>query len=1357
MQSKKQFFFIVLICFCSQFISSANYKFNRLNVEHGLSNNEILCIHKDQSGFMWFGTPSGLNRYDGYEVITVKQDFSKDRQGNSNNEIKQIQESADHKLWIQTAFSYSVYDLKTERFEENVPALIEKYCGIPDFWSMYIDLGKNFWFVTWEDIRFYDIKTGQRKIFEQGVADGLSRGLVVDIKQGSNRYWFLFDNGLVECMDAQTHKIIRRDSTFQQMIPARNITTMRMFIDSSGDLWVYNIDSEYGIVRYDITENNWYQYTSSSTGSYYISHNNVFSIAEDDKGVIWVGTDHGGITLIDKAGKQNTVIQNDVNDQLSLPQNTIRSIYKDESNIMWMGTYKQGICYYHESIYKFKPFTDKAEIPYPDVNCFYDDPAGNIWIGSNGGGLFYFDRKEEKYTIYKHDPKNPNTPAGDVIVSLEYDKKGRLWIGYYLDGLDCFDGHTFTHYKSCSNDAEAVLTDNNVWNLHCDRNGQLWVGTLNGGILVIDTESGKRIRHLNTDGSVYAILEKKSGDILVGAQSGLYIYNPETELLNIYEKEIMGNAQIVRYDIYNLCEDSRGLLWIGTRNGLFVYNPFSEELRRFTLEEGLSADLIQSVQEDAEHNMWVATNRGLTYIRVSTNHETPGYFYHMINYDKTDGLQGEQFNYNASYMTSRSELIFGGMSGFNVFIPTAITQSEENPKVVLTGFQLFNRQIKPGEVYHGRKNLTQSITYTDEIVLNHSDNYFSLSFAALDYTKPDKVRYYYKLEGFNEEWLEADRISRKVTYTNLNPGNYVFHLKAVNNEQATVYPATLHVRIRPPFWQTTWAWIFYLLVVAGLLYLYQRRVSRKEVLKLKYAREKFHTEQRHEMDEMKLSFFTNISHEFRTPLTLILTPMEEMLKKEEDPEKKDSLKIMYRNAKLLLRLVNQVLDLRKIDAQSHQLQKSIGDIVRFLREQTDQFADAARHKNIRQTLSTNIDRLYMWFDADKLSKIITNILVNAHKFTPSGGLIEICLTHQADQIEIIIKDNGPGIPDEMHEQIFERFSQAKQNENLNQQGSGLGLHIAKEFVTMHNGSIWVENNPGGGCKFVIHLPCIQEEIKEEIEKEEYETVEEELHEENMSQEQKEVNKLGKLLIVDDNDDFRHFLTARLKDQYTVLQAADGVEGLEVAFREIPDMILTDVMMPRMDGIAMSKQLKGDIRTSHVPLILLTAKSGEESKLEGLSAGADDYITKPFNLEILQLKIHKLVETRMQTRKLFKEQIKIEPSKITVSSLDEKLIKKALEYTEKNISNPDFSVEELSRELGMSRVHLYKKISSLTGKTPIEFIRVIRLKRAAQLLKESQLTVSEVAYEVGFNNPKYFRKYFKEEFGVLPSQYGTIET
>ena len=570
----------------------------------------------------------------------------------------------------------------------------------------------------------------------------------------------------------------------------------------------------------------------------------------------------------------------------------------------------------------------------------------------------------------------------------------------------------------------------------------------------------------------------------------------------------------------------------------------------------------------------------------------------------------------------------------------------------------------------------------------------------------------------------------------------------------SIEPASLEIIINPPFWKSNLAWGIYLIILLSLLYIYHRYSKKKEEKKIIYTREKMKIENQHNMDEMKLRFFTNISHEFRTPLTLIITPLEELIKKSEKAEDKELLRIIHKNAQQLLNLVNQLLDFRKMDVNGLKLNLQIGNITLFVKDTVFLFKEAFAHKNIEFSIDGTDEAIFMRFDGEKIGKVLNNLLSNSYKFTPQNGKINVCIERDDanHEIRISVSDSGIGIQKDERDKVFDRFYQVnhKYYDANGLSGSGIGLHLSKEYIELHKGKIWVEDSQFGGCKMVFSLPLPdegEEALIEELENSRN-------NEDEDIKEYKEISNsnMPKLLIVDDNNDFRTFLCTCMQNRFEVIQAENGEKAFEIAVNEIPDMIISDVMMPVMDGIQLCKKLKNDVRTSHIPLILLTAKTAEESQIDGLKSGADDYISKPFNIDVLYIKMKNLIESRKKMQSMLKEPIPIEPSRITVNNIDEELIRKALEYTEANISNPDFSVEELSKELGMSRVHLYKKLLSLTGKTPIEFIRLVRLKRAAQLLKESKMNVSEIAYEVGFNHPKYFRKYFKEEFGVLPSQF-----
>ena len=672
---------------------------------------------------------------------------------------------------------------------------------------------------------------------------------------------------------------------------------------------------------------------------------------------------------------------------------------------------------------------------------------------------------------------------------------------------------------------------------------------------------------------------------------------------------------------------------------------------------------------------------------------------------------------------------------------------------MFTGLSLFDEAVKVGQSYGGRVLIEKELNDVENVEFDYKQNIFSVSFASDNYNLPEKTQYMYKLEGFNNDWLTLPLGVHNVTFTNLAPGKYVLRVKAINSDgYVGMKEATLGIVVNPPFWMSWWAYLLYAIGLVVVLFVARYRMLKRE-------REKFHLQQienevakNEEINNMKFRFFTNVSHELRTPLTLIISPLEGMLKETTDELQSTRLQLMYRNAQRLLHLVNQLLDFRKGEMSTHQLSLSEGDIISYVHSVCNSFLLMADKKHIQFSFFSGIDTFSMAFDADKVGKIVMNLLSNAFKFTPEGGRVTVMIEHVAgtpDMLEIKIADTGIGISDVDKEHIFERFYQADHKGVEETTGNGIGLSLVRDFVTLHEGEVKVFDNIGTGSVFVIQFPVKHVETQVQLPPEIGISIGEE--EDKEIKEETERKDFPLLLIVDDNEDFRIFMRYSLELQYRVKLAVNGNEAWEMMQEELPDLVISDVMMPQMDGNELCRLIKQDKRTAHIPVILLTARQNTEAKLEGLQTGADDYVTKPFNMTILVLRIRKLIELSRYHR-VTQGMIDPAPSEIVITSLDEKLIEKAIKYVEDNMSRTELSVEELSRELGMSRVHLYKKLLQITGKTPIEFIRVIRLKRAAQLLRESQLHVSEVAFEVGFNNPKYFSRYFKDEFGVLPSVY-----
>lgn len=804
--------------------------------------------------------------------------------------------------------------------------------------------------------------------------------------------------------------------------------------------------------------------------------------------------------------------------------------------------------------------------------------------------------------------------------------------------------------------------------------------------------------------------------------------------------------------VNHVYKDSRGLVWIATREGLNVYDTRRHMFLDLSPVAEAKGNFIAAITEDQERNMWVSTSRKV--IRVTVASDGKGsYLFDSRAYNSEDGLQNCDFNQRSIKTLHNGIIAIGGLYGVNIFAPDHIRYNKMLPNVMFTGLSLFDEAVKVGQSYGGRVLIEKELNDVENVEFDYKQNIFSVSFASDNYNLPEKTQYMYKLEGFNNDWLTLPVGVHNVTFTNLAPGKYVLRVKAINSDgYVGIKEATLGIVVNPPFWMSWWAYLLYAAGLVVVLFLARYRMLKRE-------REKFHLQQienevakNEEINNMKFRFFTNVSHELRTPLTLIISPLEGMLKETTDELQSTRLQLMYRNAQRLLHLVNQLLDFRKGEMSTHQLSLSEGDIISYVHSVCNSFLLMADKKHIQFSFFSGIDTFSMAFDADKVGKIVMNLLSNAFKFTPEGGRVTVMIEHVAgtpDMLEIKIADTGIGISDVDKEHIFERFYQADHKGVEETTGNGIGLSLVRDFVTLHEGEVKVFDNIGTGSVFVIQFPVKHVETQVQLPPETGISIGEE--EDKEIKEETERKDFPLLLIVDDNEDFRIFMRYSLELQYRVKLAVNGNEAWEMMQEELPDLVISDVMMPQMDGNELCRLIKQDKRTAHIPVILLTARQNTEAKLEGLQTGADDYVTKPFNMTILVLRIRKLIELSRYHR-VTQGMIDPAPSEIVITSLDEKLIEKAIKYVEDNMSRTELSVEELSRELGMSRVHLYKKLLQITGKTPIEFIRVIRLKRAAQLLRESQLHVSEVAFEVGFNNPKYFSRYFKDEFGVLPSVY-----
>ena len=1349
------------------------YQFSHLDINNGLPHNQVNCFYKDVRGFVWLGTLSGLARYDGYNFKVYRHKIK--RKGSiSDSDVRNITEGPDGKLWIETRAGLDIYDPATELFDHNIQPELIKY-GVPENALRTLKKGKNgvYWFISSASGAYlYNSKTKATHRLEHEIRrdNSISASPIIDLSEDqADNVWMIHADGTLEMFKKSTGNVTHRID-LSSRFSNRESDTYRLFIDRQGLVWVYDISTSTGIYYFDPALNV-LRKLSKTSATARLNSDIVTGIIQDNQDKIWISTDHGGINLVDKKDFSVRYILNNEDDNKSLSQNNISSIYYDNLGIVWIGTFRKGISFYHPDIIKFnliKHSSDPNSLIYSDVNRLVEDKAGNIWIGTNGRGLVYYNRTSNKFTAYRHDPSNPNSLSHDAVVAIYIDRFEKIWVGTYTGGFDILDKGKFTHYKYDATDPES-LSDNKVADFLEDSSQRFWVATMGGGLNLFDraTKKFKRYtQHQNLISSdyVFKVLEDSRQNIWAGTSYGMNVMPKGSSKFVKLVNDANNDNSLINDNINSFIEDSKGYLWIGTRDGLSIYNPVRKVFSNYTIENGLPDNNIMDIQEDNGGDFWVSTSNGLSRISVQYKDKPMLTF---KNFDENDGLQGKEFNRIASLKFKSGELAFGGPDGINIFQPSAIKIYNHPFKLFITDFQLFNNSVTANAMIDGRVILKKSIFDTREITLNHDQNVFTIEFASLNYIGPHKVKHQYMLEGFDKTWITADHNVRKATYTNLDPGQYTFKVRGSNAgslEQAK--PVVLKISVLNPWYTSTLAYIVYVLAVGGALYYFRHRgiqqlkmqfaseQEKKEVQRL-IDNERLEAMRYRELDAMKIKFLTNVSHEFRTPLSLILAPIEKLLKGAADKQSKEQISLIQKNARRLLNLVNQLLDFRKMELKEIKLQKRPGDIISFIRDITNSFKDIAEQKNIQLTFNATYEKLKVDFDHDKIERILFNLLSNSFKFTMDNGKVNVsvdCIMEDQYMIEIRVRDTGIGIAKEKQEKIFESFFQNDIPESIINQGSGIGLAITKEFVKLHGGEIHLESDEHVGSCFTILLPF--EELRSQNQSPDN-FVDNLIVDEDTSGARQQVSissKKATVLLVEDDGDLRFYLKDNLKEDFNVIEAGNGRDGWQKALFYHPSIVVSDISMPEMSGIELCKKIKADSRTMQIPVILLTALTGEEQELMGLETGASDYMTKPFSFEILNSKIRNILVQQESYRKLYQKQVEVNPVVVETDSPDEQFLQQVLQEIEKNIDNSNFSVDMLSNLMLVSRVTLYKRIVALTGKTPLEFIKSYRLKRAAQLLEQGKLTVSQICYKVGFKTTKNFVKSFKEEFDILPSKY-----
>ena len=1343
---KNVFLLFSLLLFLNSASSSAFDAVNNLNFdfysqEHGLSNNQIHCILQDKKGWMWFGTSQGVCRFDGYKFTVFKNEIE-DSTSLKGNLVRTIFEDGKGQLWVGTENGgLNKFNREKENFQHLFYSGNQAVLRDASVTSVHEDLSGNMYVGTETQLFRMENESNLIQIKPSTKANFAEYFRVMQTDQ-SGKIWLGTNNGLF--VYNQQNNQVQKINLPQKL--SSNQEIWFIYKDDDGTMWIgtyanglYTVNPKTLEIKQVVLDGN---NDRSLT---------VRAIAKDRNGKYWIGT-RGGLYIYERNKGVTAFYYHDEREPKSLVNNSIQYILHDLKGDVWIGT-RNGINFLIEERqniqgYKSMPGDDRY-LNSSEIFAFWMDRKGDIWAGTESGGINILNRKTGRFRYLLPQKGNPNSLSRNCIKALLDDGKNNLWIGTFLGGIDVMDLQTgtFRHYVNSPNDP-ASLSDNRVWALLHDSKNNIWAGT-GSGLDKFDPLTNAFIHYGNLVDGEYVnwLSEDNDGYLWIGSDD-LIIYNPQN-------KEVIRVNETTRY----MLQDSKKRFWLATLNkGIALYSKEKGIIKYYNEKNGLANNQTLAILEDDEHFLWISTTNGLSKFDPETER--------FHNYSLKNGFQNNQFTYGAAYKTPSGELLFGGISGFNIFNPTKIKSGDYFAPIVLTDLKIFNKTVKIGD--HKKDILTKSISETERIKLKYNQNSITLDFASFDYANSLGLQYSYFLEGFDKDWNEPSSI-RSSTYTNLDPGEYTFRVKTVSIDRLESSPGSdLIITVLPPYWETWWFRLFIFITVFGLIYLLIVFLVNKEKLKNDLVLERMNTKKIHELDMMKLRFYTNISHEIRTPLTLILGPLEKLRNNTiPEPEIKGHLEVMHRNASQLHQLINQLLDFRKMETGNLKLNLSRGDLVSYISEIVNSFGKYAEEKEIELKFNTLKKEIITSFDADKVAKIMNNLLSNAFKFTGKGGKIAVNLSLVFDSdeteqmgdsaekriVEITVKDTGIGISESNLEKIFTRFFQV--DEHGKQSGTGIGLALTKELVKLHNGKIFVVSKSGKGSKFTVQLPFKEmthadsagyiQDAKKDPKDQVVQLADDHFGEQIIAGQ-----KI--MLLVDDNADVRYFVKSHFSSAYQVLEAGNGLEGWDVALKTIPDIIISDVMMPDMDGFEFCRKIRKDERTSHIPILLLTALGSREHEIEGLSYGADDYITKPFDLVILQTKVENILSVRQSLKQKYTGEMMLQPRNIVLSSPDERFLQKAIDVVEKNIGDPDLDIERFASEIGVSRMQLYRKLDALTEMTVKEFVRNIRLKRAAQMLVQKKLNVSEVAYAVGFKDLSHFRKCFKQEFGMSASEY-----
>lgn len=1317
--------------------------FSYISINEGLSQSTVFSIDQDKRGNMWFATYDGVNKYDGY-AFTVYQHNEDDPNSIANDISRIVKTDSQGRVWIGTRDGLSRYDEEKDIFQNFFYEKNGKHLqvnGIEEISPEQLLIS------TPEGLIMFDIK--ESKFIDDSFSTAMHKTIASTLyRQGDQIYIGTSTDGLY------TYSITQK--TFEKVIPILGTKQIQAILQQSPTrIWVATEGAGLFLINPKTKEIKNYLHSPSNPKS--ISSNYIRSLAMDSQNRLWIGT-FNDLNIYHEGTDSFASYSSNPVENGSLSQRSVRSIFMDSQGGMWLGTYFGGLNYYHPIRNRFKNIRN---IPYKNslsdnvVSCIVEDKDKNLWIGTNDGGLNLYNPITQRFTSYTLQEDESARGIGSNNIKAVYvdEKKSLVYIGTHAGGLSIL--HRNSGQVENFNQRNSQLVNENVYAILPDREGNLWLGTLSALVRFNPEQRSFTTIEKEKDGTpvvskqITTLFRDSHKRLWIGGEEGLSVFKQEG--LDIQKASILPVSNVTKLFTNCIYEASNGIIWVGTREGFYCFNEKDKQIKRYNTTNGLPNNVVYGILEDSFGRLWLSTNRGISCFNPETEK--------FRNFTESDGLQSNQFNTASYCRTSVGQMYFGGINGITTFRPELLLDNPYTPPVVITKLQLFNKVVRPDDE---TGILTKNISETKSITLKSWQTAFSIEFVVSNYISGQHNTFAYKLEGYDKEWYYLTD-SRTVSYSNLPQGTYQFLVKAANSDgKWNPIPTALEIIVLPIWYKTWWALLIFFATFAGFITFVFRFFWMRKSMEAQLEIERRDKEHQEEINQMKMRFFINISHELRTPLTLILTPLQEIINKISDRWTRNQLEYIQRNANRLLHLVNQLMDYRRAELGVFELKAKKGNAHQLIQDNFLFYDKLARHKKITYTLHSELEDKEVLFDANYLELIVNNLLSNAFKYTESGQSITVTLKEENGWLLLQVSDTGIGIPINKQGKIFERFYQIE-SEHV---GSGIGLSLVQRLIELHHGRIELDSEENKGSTFSVYLPQDLSVYKpSELASNNEQNEEEQVYStnskamyfidtekvENESVESGD-KKRGTILIVEDNNEIRRYLSNGLADLFNTLEAGNGEEALEKLKDNEVDVIVTDVMMPVMDGIKLCKNVKQNIRTCHIPVIILSAKTDIKDQMEGLQMGADDYIPKPFSLAILTTKIQNMMRTRRRMLDKYAKSLEVEPEKITFNAMDEALLKRAMAIVEKNMDNIEFSTDEFAREMNMSRSNLHLKLKAITGESTIDFIRKIRFNEAAKLLKDGRYTVAEVSTMVGFNTPSYFATSFKKYFGCLPTEY-----